>query len=578
MICWNRYVNLLFITAILVLFLSNISSAEYQLTQLTSAEWHGTIADRLQAEVSDSYQFDYGDDAVVSFTLPWSFNINGTNYAEIIADTDGHIWFDATGSGPQIAVWNTDLDSYYQGGVFVQHKTNPERVVVQWQTETAIHAGYGRVNNIEAVLFSDGKIQINYSQVSTFATHDAGSGIYDGNRWSYLPQIVPELSGTSFQWAGIPVVDTDSDGVHDSTDAFPTDPAASVDTDGDGSPDSWNDGYSQSDSTTGLVLDAYPDDATRHIVVATHQDLDADGDSDILLRNTTNGQWRTFTMQNMIPTGNSGIVLWANQDWVYQDMADYDRDGDSDVLMRSISTGNWRLFTIQDGGVTSNTAPNLWRNQDYVYQTSADFDADGDADILLRDTTTGFYRLFTVEDGAITGSVTLSALWRSATWAYAGAADFDNDGDADILLRNTDTGEWRLFTVANGDITGSYGFNAWKTLTWTLQGLADYDKDGDADLLMRDINGYWQIFEVQDGQVTSNNVIYLWSNLQWVNQSAQHDLDGDGDADILLRNSSTGLWRSFTIENLSVTGNGSPLIWANQDWQMKWKKQQHKIV
>ena len=57
--------------------------------------------------------------------------------------------------------------------------------------------------------------------------------------------------------------DSDNDGVADSIDAFPNDPAASVDSDGDGYPDSWNDGYTQNDSTTGLTLDAYPNDSSR---------------------------------------------------------------------------------------------------------------------------------------------------------------------------------------------------------------------------------------------------------------------------------------------------------------------------
>ncbi len=49
--------------------------------------------------------------------------------------------------------------------------------------------------------------------------------------------------------------DSDGDGINDAEDAFPDDPAASVDTDGDGMPDDWNEGYSAADSTTSLVLD-----------------------------------------------------------------------------------------------------------------------------------------------------------------------------------------------------------------------------------------------------------------------------------------------------------------------------------
>lgn len=55
--------------------------------------------------------------------------------------------------------------------------------------------------------------------------------------------------------------DSDGDGVENLLDAFPMDIAASVDSDNDGYPDSWNEGYSESDSTTGLILDVFPEDA-----------------------------------------------------------------------------------------------------------------------------------------------------------------------------------------------------------------------------------------------------------------------------------------------------------------------------
>ncbi len=60
----------------------------------------------------------------------------------------------------------------------------------------------------------------------------------------------------------LPLQDGDEDGVANGADAFPTDPAASVDSDGDGAPDMWNPGATASDSTLGLELDAFPNDPT----------------------------------------------------------------------------------------------------------------------------------------------------------------------------------------------------------------------------------------------------------------------------------------------------------------------------
>ena len=54
-----------------------------------------------------------------------------------------------------------------------------------------------------------------------------------------------------------PDPDSDGDDVDYTTDAFPTDPAASIDSDRDGAPDAWNAGYNEADSTLGLVLRRY---------------------------------------------------------------------------------------------------------------------------------------------------------------------------------------------------------------------------------------------------------------------------------------------------------------------------------
>ena len=65
--------------------------------------------------------------------------------------------------------------------------------------------------------------------------------------------------------------DSDNDSIPGIYDDFPIDPAASFDTDGDGSPDQWNPGMNETKSTTELHLDAFPLDPAASL------DSDNDG-------------------------------------------------------------------------------------------------------------------------------------------------------------------------------------------------------------------------------------------------------------------------------------------------------------
>jgi hypothetical protein len=186
----------------------------YQLSEVSNG-WEVTDASRLKATSAD-YDYTYGDEASLIYRLPWTaFSFYGQAYNGINVDTNGNIWFvqlDASGNvtsgptgsahsfdlpsvkvnptalsrGPVIAAWNNDLSSYYYGGVFVQHKTSPERVVIEWQTETYTDEGYNRINDFEVVLFSNGIIRMNYQTFNPTTQVDYGSGISKGDGTHYL--------------------------------------------------------------------------------------------------------------------------------------------------------------------------------------------------------------------------------------------------------------------------------------------------------------------------------------------------------------------------------------------------------
>jgi len=191
------------------------SDGFYTVAEATFA-WDGTDANLLHAPTSD-YNYTYGDEKSVSYTLPWSLPFYDQNYSRIVADTNGNIWFAAsdaasafnltnTGRGPAIALWNNDLSSSYNGGVFIQHKTGPERVVIEWQTETYTEEGLNVPNTFAAILYPNGTIRLNYKTFSTQFGSDAGSGITRGDGTAYLDVTAlygsaPTLAGRSFQFS-----------------------------------------------------------------------------------------------------------------------------------------------------------------------------------------------------------------------------------------------------------------------------------------------------------------------------------------------------------------------------------------
>lgn len=199
----------MFVVLVLASVANAYSDGSYNLIE-TSSSWDGADADRTKATSID-YNFVYGDEESLTFTLPWSFSFYGQSYSQITVDTNGNIWFTATnsansfslpatGRGPVSAAWNDDLSSLYDGGVFVQHKSNPDRVVIEWQAETYTDEGSILLNNFEAVLFPDGKVRIDYKDFPAAYVKDFGSGISKDDGTHYLS--LTSTYGNAFSLAG----------------------------------------------------------------------------------------------------------------------------------------------------------------------------------------------------------------------------------------------------------------------------------------------------------------------------------------------------------------------------------------
>jgi len=157
----------------------------------------------------------------------------------------------------------------------------------------------------------------------------------------------------------LPVTDSDSDGVGDNADAFPSNANETADTDADGLGDNYEQQYgltatdtastdSDSDGLTNLQefnLGTSPVDLTSpglagSVAESARRDFNGDGTADLLIRNS-NGGWWLYLMNGTGIVDQGRIAATPSLDWQPVSFADFSGDGRADILLRHRQRGVW---------------------------------------------------------------------------------------------------------------------------------------------------------------------------------------------------------------------------------------------
>jgi hypothetical protein len=87
---------------------------------------------------------------------------------------------------------------------------------------------------------------------------------------------------------------------------------------------------------------------------------------------------------------------------------------------------------------------------------------------------------------SISGQGTPGTVSPASGWVIKGAGDFDGNGTSDILWQNSTSGEVYIWLM-NGTTITNQGtpFTVSPSSGWVIQGVGDYNGDGKADILWR---------------------------------------------------------------------------------------------
>ncbi|MBZ0267628.1 FG-GAP-like repeat-containing protein, partial [bacterium] len=249
-------------------------------------------------------------------------------------------------------------------------------------------------------------------------------------------------------------------------------------------------------------------------ISAAWADYDGDGDLDVYGASFTmnselfrNDGGDTFTNVGTFPPNDTGAgtgIAWA----------DYDGDGDPDFFLARSGSQTDKLYRNEGGGTfvdaTSGSLGNTGAGRGVAW---ADYDNDGDLDLYLANTNAS-NALYRNDGGGTFVDVTSGPLAGSGVGGSVSWVDYDNDGDQDIYVGNSGQANQLFKNEGNGSFVSVTNALLGDTSQTVGLGWADYDLDGDLDLYLGngDLNGLAQankLLRNDTDAVSGNNWLQL---------------------------------------------------------------------
>ncbi|MFF8481947.1 FG-GAP-like repeat-containing protein [Streptomyces antibioticus] len=179
----------------------------------------------------------------------------------------------------------------------------------------------------------------------------------------------------------------------------------------------------------------------------------------------------------------------------------------------------------------------------FTFADVADYNSDGNPDVVARDDATGSLWLY---PGNGNGGWSTSALHIGAGLAghtFAGVGDFTTDGYADLVAM-APGGTLRLFPGDAGRdlLTPAANFpSGWNG--YAFAGTADFNRDGKTDLIARHPDGTLRLFPGTGTGTSLGASVQIgtgWTNFTFAGVA---DLNADNNPDVIVRDDTTGiLW------------------------------------
>jgi len=265
------------------------------------------------------------------------------------------------------------------------------------------------------------------------------------------------------------------------------------------------------------------------------------------------------TYYTLAASNNCGTIAPDPVELTVGKRFDLDKDGRNEILWRNASSGANLAWNVASDGqtITSSYALPSVSDINWKLAATADFNYDGNADLVWRNSVTGDNAVWFMNGGAFASAADLPRV-SDANWEIRSVADFDNDGIMDLLWRNRVTGDnvvW-LMNLTFGTINNSIAISTVSDPYWVISGTGDFNADGNADIVWRNVrSGANAVWYMNGTNFSSAADISPASSDVNVRIAAIADYNNDSKPDLLMRNTLTGaneLWLMDGVTRSSV--------------------------
>ena len=198
---------------------------------------------------------------------------------------------------------------------------------------------------------------------------------------------------------------------------------------------------------------------------------------------------------------------------------------------------------------------------------SGDSNGDGRADILWRNSITGQNWMYLMDGATIIGSTGINTV-AGVEWEIVGTADYNGDTKADILWRNSTTGQNWMYLMDGATIVSSSGVNTVVGSDWKVVGTGDYNGDSRADILWHNTaTGQNWMYLMNGATITSSVGVNTVADTNW-QIVGSGDYNGDTKADILWRNGTTGQNWMYLMDGATIVSSAGVNTVAGSEWKV----------